>query len=57
MSKGALLDYLRKPQTKQELKVKGQIDIAAQCADGMQYLESTVSRYNIHYTDLVIQCA
>ena len=43
MSNGSLLDFLRKPQTKQELKFKDQIDMASQCADGMAYLESTVS--------------
>ncbi|XP_063689939.1 tyrosine-protein kinase SRK2-like isoform X2 [Bolinopsis microptera] len=39
MGNGALLDYVRKPATKQILKVKDQIDMAAQCADGMAYLE------------------
>ena len=45
MSNGALLDYLRKPATKQSLTVKDQIDMGAQCADGMAYLETTVRRY------------
>ena len=44
MANGALLDYLRKPATKKELKIKDQIDMAAQCADGMAYLETTVSQ-------------
>ena len=43
MGNGALLDYVRKPATKQLLKVKDQIDMAAQCADGMAYLEISVS--------------
>ena len=43
MANGALLDYLRKPATKKDLKIKDQIDMAAQCADGMAYLETTVS--------------
>ena len=43
MANGSLLDYLRKADTKQRLQFKDQIDMMAQCADGMHYLESTVS--------------
>ena len=45
MANGALLSYLRKPVTKEDLTFKDQIDIGAQCADGMAYLELNV---NIH---------
>lgn len=41
MANGSLLDYLRKADTKQRLQFKDQIDMMAQCADGMHYLEST----------------
>ena len=51
MANGALLDYLRKPATKKELKIKDQIDMAAQCADGMAYLETTVCLINKYFND------
>lgn len=55
MANGALLDYLRKPKTRQELKFKDQIDIGAQCADGMAYLEVNVSLVSLVPPKYILQ--